>query len=364
MASIAEPQGCEANGDVTGEKCHDPKLVLEAKTLTPILARWKGRYENNEINDVDFVAIYILASLAVRYPGCRFLAGPLNPVIDFDCSLLRKDCKSLAHFPELLALLNNKKKLVKYFGESFGDMKVVEIFSKMRLKGIKKHSNNYVNHSIVKWGIGKRPLLLKFYIPSPMKVLKMQANSTRVVTMFVKYEQLIEKHAAPLTYMSGSVVHERDPLHFLIHDLQHIEKFCDPMTNLEQVGFFKKMLSLGNNQPNHFFRKYDDKRDQNVKDGVINLWQMMEYVISDMNTWSTHLIKYVRAKWMIYMENDVHLFHKGWDELMIDHFGIPKNSPLYHAMINVCDKNFTREDGEMVREYFINAARGGNESAS
>ena len=60
------------------------------------------------------------------------------------------------------------------------------------------------------------------------------------------------------------------------------------MTNLEQVGF-KKMLSLGNNQPNHFFRKYDDKRDQNVKDGVINLWQMMEYVISDMNTWSTHL---------------------------------------------------------------------------
>ena len=364
MASIAELRGCVTIEDSSSESSHDPKLVQEAKILAPILTCWKNKYELKEINDVDFAAAYILATLAIRYPGCKFLAGPLNPVIKFDDSLLRKDCKSLLHFPELMALLNNRKKLVKYFGERFGEMKIVEVFAKMRLKGIKKHSNNYVNHSIVQWGIGKRPLLLKFFIPSPLKVLKMQANNTRVVTMFVKYEQLIKKHIAPLTYMNGSVVHERDPLHFLIHDLQHIEKFCDPMTNLEQIGFFKKMLSLDNNQPNHFFGKYDHKRDQNAKDGVINLWQMMEYVISDMNTWSTHLIKYVRAKWMIYMENDVHFFHKGWDELMIDNFGIPKNSPLYHAMIDVCDKNFTREDGEMVRKFFINAAEMKNKSIS
>ena len=62
----------------------------------------------------------------------------------------------------------------------------------------------------------------------------------------------------------------------------------------------------------------------------------MEYVVSDMNTWSTHLIKYVRAKWMIYnkdaTDDDDNSFEKGWDELMIKYFGILKESELYNAV--------------------------------
>jgi hypothetical protein len=86
----------------------------------------------------------------------------------------------------------------------------------------------------------------------------------------------------------------------------------------------------------------------------------MEYVVSDMNTWSTHLIKYVRAKWMIYnkdaTDDDDNSFEKGWDELMIKYFGILKESELYNAMINVCDKHFTEKDGNLVRDYFIKIA--------
>ena len=315
-------------------------FIEEADILEPILVIWKKRYDMKEINDVDFAASYILAYLAIRFPSCKFIAGKLNPYIEYEENGLRPDCKSLEDFPELVNLMNNEQKLIKYLGNNYLQLKIVDIYSKLRWKGIKKHSNNYVNHSILNWGLGKRPLRLKFYIPSPLKVLNMQANNTRVITMLLRHDQLIKNHIAPLTYMKGAILHARDPLHFLIHDLQHIEKFCDPLTNLEQVGFFKSMLNIGNGNPKKFFEKYDidvkKKKSDDDENNCITLWQLMEYVVSDMNTWSTHLIKYVRAKWMIYnkdaTDDDDNSFEKGWDELMIKYFGILKESELYNAV--------------------------------
>eukprot|EP00943_MAST-04B_sp_MAST-4B-sp1_P002294 g2294.t1 len=319
---------------------HLQPLLKEAEILAPIFKIWKLKYDKNIINDVDFAAVYIIAYLAIRFPACKFIAGQLKPNITYDKALLRRDCSTLEAFPELVRLLNNDEKLTKYLGQNYLKLKIVHIFSKLRWKGIKKHSNNYVNHSIVQWGIGQRPLLLRFYIPSPTNVLKMQANSSRVITMLIKHEQLVKNHVAPLTYMKGAILHERDPLHFLIHDLQHIEKFCDKLTHEEQVGFFKCMLRLGENEPQSFFEKYDtvnggDENKDDASTNNITLWQLMEYVVSDMNTWSTHLIKYVRAKWMIYNKancNDNNNFDKGWDELMVNYFNIPKNSKLYNAV--------------------------------
>ena len=72
----------------------------------------------------------------------------------------------------------------------------------------------------------------------------MQANGHRVVTMFLSREELSRCHVAPLKYMSGSRLHSRDPCSFLLHDLAHMEHFCDKDTHLEQVGFFRCLLRL------------------------------------------------------------------------------------------------------------------------
>ena len=90
-------------------------LIKEADILEPILVIWKKRYDMKEINDVDFAASYILAYLAIRFPSCKFIAGKLNPYIEYEENGLRPDCKSLEDFPELVNLMNNEQKLIKYF---------------------------------------------------------------------------------------------------------------------------------------------------------------------------------------------------------------------------------------------------------
>ena len=72
------------------------------------------------------------------------------------------------------------------------------------------------------WGLGQRPLRLMFAIPSPKRVLAMQARDSRVVTMFTAEEELARCHVAPLEYMAGgAILHSRDPLHFLCHAGAH-----------------------------------------------------------------------------------------------------------------------------------------------
>jgi hypothetical protein len=109
---------------------------------------------------------------------------------------------------------------------------------------------------------------------SPMEVLRMQSNGTRVVTMFTTKEELSTMHISPLYYMEGMQNHAKDPLEFLIHDLKHMENFVDCNCHREQVGFFRKLCALENGNPKNFFRircGYDK-----------TLWRELEYVISDM----------------------------------------------------------------------------------
>ena len=58
---------------------HVQPLLKEAEILAPIFKIWKLKYDKNIINDVDFAAVYILAYLAIRFPACKFIAGPLKP---------------------------------------------------------------------------------------------------------------------------------------------------------------------------------------------------------------------------------------------------------------------------------------------
>lgn len=48
--------------------------------------------------------------------------------------------------------------------------------------------------------------------------------------------ELKSKHTSQLGYMEGNKTHERDSLHFVVHDLQHMEHFVNPDIRDEQAS--------------------------------------------------------------------------------------------------------------------------------
>lgn len=119
-----------------------------------------------------------------------------------------------------------------------------------------------------------------------------QARGERVVTMFLSIDELSRCHVSKLRYMTGSQEHARDPLEFLLHDIRHMEHFVLADTYWEQVGFFDAMARIS--------------PDESVKEFFVKtlgysktFWYELEYVISDMNCYSTHLLRYLHAKWIV-----------------------------------------------------------------
>eukprot|EP00602_Paraphysomonas_sp_CaronLab_P005947 CAMPEP_0185035098 /NCGR_PEP_ID=MMETSP1103-20130426/25846_1 /TAXON_ID=36769 /ORGANISM="Paraphysomonas bandaiensis, Strain Caron Lab Isolate" /LENGTH=296 /DNA_ID=CAMNT_0027572023 /DNA_START=308 /DNA_END=1198 /DNA_ORIENTATION=+ len=132
------------------------------------------------------------------------------------------------------------------------------------------------------------PVILMTEIPTPMEVLRMQADGNRVVTMFTSVEQLSTCHVAKLQYMAGDQLHSRDPFEFLVHDIKHMYHFKDQATYDEQVGFFRAILSINAGKPKRFFCGLFPTDEM--------LWYELEYLISDMNCYLPHLMKYLLAK--------------------------------------------------------------------
>jgi len=88
--------------------------------------------------------------------------------------------------------------------------------------------------------------------------------------------------------MNGAPNHSRDAFEFTLHDLQHMEHFCDEDSHLEQRGFFMCMLRLGTGRPREFFCSHCGLDS--------TFWHQLEYVLSDMNCYVPHLLLYTLAK--------------------------------------------------------------------
>jgi hypothetical protein len=256
-------------------------LVEESKIIFPILQRYYLLYCEKQLASHDLVGIFILLYLSLRRKN-KWSNGLLP------ASILRPedvtyDSISVHDIPEVLELLNQKFLLKKLGSLSKSDqtnsvtcsqIRVLDIFNRLNLIGLKNNSDLHVNRCLVFWSLGKRPVVLLHYIPSPMEVLSQQARGERVMTMFLKEEELAKCHVSTLTYMNGNVEHERDPLEFLTHDLKHMENFIDPVTHYEQKGFFRAMLSINERKIKCFFLKQLGYHE--------DLWYELEYVISDM----------------------------------------------------------------------------------
>ena len=97
----------------------------------------------------------------------------------------------------------------------------------------------FVNECLLRWSVGLRPLVLLDRLATPMELLEMQADGRRCVTCFCTQAELGREWVD--SYAPFAV---KDALHFMIHDLQHMEKFVAPAYYCEQIGFLHKMRAV------------------------------------------------------------------------------------------------------------------------
>jgi hypothetical protein len=315
-------------------------LSDEATRLSPLFTQWfamcqvdthsheLGR-EGLVLFEYDVVGAFILSYLALRKPN-KWIGGVIKQsVVPIDDALyMATPSCSLSEFPGLLSIVSESyvaRKLCNIIGDR-DEITIMSIFNHLNLAGIKKNTSNFINDVLVKWAMSHQHSLthdddleqcnlchsthdvlpycalpriqLLTSIPYPMEVLRMQASNSRVVTMMVSEAQLSSCHVAKLTYMAGMHNHSRDPFEFLLHDLKHMSHFRDPPICREQLGFFKCILSCCGGHPKRLFKMLFPR------DTV--LWSELEYLISDMNCYSSHLMKYLLAKVLIAEERSGH----------------------------------------------------------
>ena len=265
-------------------------LAIMAAQAFPVIQAASIIHKAGDLSDYDFVGIYILALAAARRTS-SWCTGRLKPWPGC-LSLELGDSIALDRITGLIQLLGGIEFILKKLGSRHRNrvITVQDIFNELQLASIKHNKHGCsVNTSMVQWSLGKRPFVVMPVVPTPMEVLKQQADGMRVVTLFQTQAELAVVHTSQLLYMQGSPSHSRDALQFTLHDLQHMEHFCDQDSHFEQRGFFLCMLRLGNgSSPRDFFCS---------SCGLDSLfWHQLEYVLSDMNCFVPHLMQYTLAK--------------------------------------------------------------------
>ena len=115
-------------------------LEDEAASLTPLFNSWHQMYQNGELAPYDFVGAYILAYLAYRnrhsIRGC-ICSRMIPPVLTEQAEQAAVSARIDA-VPGLSELLGGAQYLARWV-EDAGAITVVGLYSRARVKGIKKH---------------------------------------------------------------------------------------------------------------------------------------------------------------------------------------------------------------------------------
>jgi hypothetical protein len=268
-------------------------LVSEAPVVVALLDPYFALLKDDAISECDMVGLFILTYLALRRPRNWCSTTTKESFGDVSSSSSTSSMRLCALDEPLQRHLNieyiSRKLKHKHIDQTLQETRVVDLFNSLCFSGVKHNSDQYINRFMVQWFRHNRPVRLLSHIPSPLEVLSQQAAGERVVTMFRTELELSRAHRSKLTYMSGSQEHCRDPLEFLLHDLRHMEHFCDLDSHDEQVGFFFAVSQLNGGQVRKYFL---DILGYNKA-----LWFELEYVVSDMNCYVSHLLRYLHAKW-------------------------------------------------------------------
>ena len=144
-----------------------------------------------------------------------------------------------------------------------------------------------VNDVLERWHRSEVSLILLFHKPTPQEVLEHQCQGKRIVSLLIELNEILEFEE-----------HDRDFAGFLIHDLLHANHFftSEEGEYERQVQFSNWMRELTN----------DDGFQQILKYGP-QVQSQFEYLFSDMNTHTWHLLKTLKSHFDQHQMNEVEL---------------------------------------------------------
>jgi hypothetical protein len=167
-------------------------------------------------------------------------------------------------------------------GDGFGP--ALTTLVRRRIRGV----SLAVVRALVGWHRGRRPVDVLGEIPRAHEVLARQARGRRCVSLID--DACAAAHGDP---------RHPDGLSFLLHDLEHLEKFVDPAHHRGQVGFFRAVA-----------RALDDPSFRALEADFDATWAAdRDYVISDMNGSAIFLFSVLKMK--VNMATRRHLARQG-----------------------------------------------------
>lgn len=167
----------------------------------------------------------------------------------------------LLQYPLQKPLQLQKKKLISSLQSCSSTIQKINDF---HWKGY----NDRIRRSLIQWHDGQYPLVLWHHIPSPFELLQIQSEGRRVVTVFVKPEEIDQLH------------HGKDSWHFVVHDLIHADHFFErPDWREGQISFYRFLLRHWDHPEMASLHHRGD----------------FEYLIADMNSHPRHMFWTLKA---------------------------------------------------------------------
>lgn len=260
-----------------------------------------------ELDPWDKCALYMLLFLRIRHAKNWLQKKVASP-------------SALPHHKKLLDIIPQEFNLNNWEKEKLEGLSTHQLFSAYNLKGIPLA----INRSMENWSAGKWNIVLLDYIPSSLRLLKLQVQNKRCVTIITKPEEI-----------SSLVLEARDPLSFVLHDLDHADHFFNHESILKgQLGFYQRACDI-----------YEDALLTEALNANAEFSKEFNYVVSDMNAYVIHLLKCFKAA---FTNHKIDLFMHVislWDanenvSIALDHL----NTPL-----------FTHEDESVLVSFFENS---------
>lgn len=203
---------------------------------------------------------------------------------------------------------------------------ILDILEWFQLKGVAQDAQD----GLIGWLKGIYPLDLLFTIPTPEQMLIHQCQGRRYVTLRREEHLLF----SPIGRHSGT-------LEFLLHDLEHAQKFFgNPQLNKGQMAFFcelKAALDFG------FF-------DLLRKDSQFST--EFDYLMADMNSHPVHLWKYLKAIVLNAVERLGGICEKDFHGQLTEFWQWPKDVRDAALRINY-PKIETEDDRQKISSHFM-----------
>ena len=219
----------------------------------------KLSFDGPVVDFAECVAWFVVEQTHRRH-GRLWLGGPIGPFNE--AHWLEQDLVEEFRARKIFVSMSGQKKVTEA-GSLLGLLK------KFHLRSVREDSQR----ALVEWMEGRYPIECVDYIPTPIEMLRIQCEGRRYVSWLNKPE-----------FFDQSIGRHQGSLGFLLHDLEHADKFFhNPESFKGQVRFFQLLL-------------------QSWEEGT---WTELycepafasdfDYVMSDMNSHPMHLLKYLKA---------------------------------------------------------------------